>query len=216
MKNLILSALLIIAFNGAIAQTTHLENLHAFTKMVVKGDVKTIIAEKGHSERPRVTIEGVAKDNISEKIEAGVLYLTIDSDQRIELTVSNSNLNRIETENEVEILGAEVVGSNGKYLLTDFTHHHGPVAHHMNINIPKIDIDLPGFAMEIPEMDFDFDHHFDHDFDFDIDIDDESWEFNFDWDDHREEMKHMSKEVKEEMKRAMEEVKKELKKYKKH
>lgn len=215
MKNILTAALLLFAFHGALAQTVQLENLHTFDKLVVKGNVNSIETTNGHEDRPQVTIEGVSKEQVTNRIEAGVLYLTVSGDKAFDLSVANRNLSRIETDKNVEIVGADVVGDNGRYLITGINRHGDHVAHHIDINIPKIDIDLPGLAIELPEIDFDFDHNFDHNFDIDIDFDRDAWDFDWDWEDHKEEMKNMSKEVKEEVKRAMEEVKHELKKYKK-
>ncbi|MTI20278.1 hypothetical protein E1176_04525 [Fulvivirga sp. RKSG066] len=210
-----ITTLLVFFSIGAISQTIEYENLNQFDKLVIDGKVTSLHTKKSHHDKSEMMVKGVEKEYITTRIEAGVLYLNIENDHEADVTVYNSSLKRIEADEPLEIVGAQYVGSNGKYLLTDFSHHHGDCSDHVAVNIPTIDIDIPGLSIDIPEMNFDFEHHFDHDFDIDIDIDEDSYSFNWNWEEQSEELRHVSKEMKEEMQKAMKEMKKELKKYRK-
>jgi len=210
-----ITTLLIFFSVGLFAQNVSYENLPAFDKLVVDGNVKTIHTKQGCGEKPQLKVTGIDKDLIKTKTEAGVMHLTLNSDKPAELVVYNGNLNRIETEGDTEIVGAEVVGSNGKYLLTDFNHYHGPVANHVQVDLPRIEINVPGVEVDIPELNFDFEHHFDHDFDIDVDWDEDNWNFSWNWDDHKREFRHVSEDVRDEVRRVMEEVREEVRRHRK-
>lgn len=203
------TAILVVFSATLIAQTTQLENLHNFDKLVIDGDVKSLKIRSHHHERPMIKIEGVRKEQVSSRIEAGILYLSLANGSNADVTVENSELMRIKTDEAVEIAGVDFIGRDGNYLITDIKNH-DHLAKHFDINLS--DIDLGDLDIDLPDIDFDFDFDHDHDVDIDVDFDDESWEYSYSWGEHKDEIRRVSREVKEEVKRAIEEVKREIKK----
>ncbi|MDX1628640.1 MAG: hypothetical protein R3345_08065 [Fulvivirga sp.] len=190
----LLTISLIVLTTVLSAQTIQLENLNEFDKLVVDGEVGEILVRPGFGHHHEVIIKGLRKEELTSKVEAGVLYLTLKKEAH-EIVINNPNLRRIETTGPVALSGAEYVGENGKYLITGHTLP-VPMAH-LDFDLPKIDIDLPDVDFDFPEIDLNLERDFD-----------------FDWDEHREEMRKIKREVNEEMKKAMEEVRKEIKEYK--
>lgn len=216
MKNLTLTfilSLLIACFS--YAQESTLKNLTAFDKLVVKGNAEKIALHRGSEDHPIVKIEGTTDSSIISEVNAGTLTLTIQDNTPVKLDVYNSHLKRVEAFGDVEIIGAEVIGDEGNYLIVSFDRSHEGVMladmdEHFNVRIPALDIDIPEIdvAIDIPEFDFDFDFDFDHDFDVDFEM---TEDFNHHWEEHKEELKRWSEEWKKETKEAMKEAQKEIK-----
>lgn len=176
----IITIILLFATAGLMAQTVEFKDLNAFDKIVIDGNVKSVSTKSGHCDQPYVTVSGLSEEQIKTKIEAGVFHLTMQGEQPVEVVVSNGNLKRIETRGETEIIGAQVMGSNGKYLITNLDNHHHDFSNHVAIDLPHID--LPDIDIDLPDLDFDFDHDFDVDVDWDED-------FSWNWKAHKDEMK---------------------------
>jgi len=214
MKTTILAFLMCLSMT-LTAQTVQYENLGDFDKIVINGEVEQMTINGSHGDKPVVMIKGIDKELTTTKIEAGVYYIDLAGQKAQEIEVYNSNLHRIETDNEVAISGADIVGSQGKYLVADINHGDWPKMRHIDIDVPNIDVDIAGLDIDIPEIDIDFDHDFDFNFDVpEVDFDESDFHFDWNWEEHREEIRRVSREVKEEVKSAMEEVKREVKKHK--
>lgn len=203
------TAILVAISATLIAQTTQLENLHNFDKLVIEGDVNSLKIRSHHHDKPMIKIEGIRKEQVSSRIEAGVLYLSLTNGNNADVTVENSELIRIKTDKAIEIAGVDFIGRDGNYLITDINNH-DRIAKHIDINLS--DIDLGDLDIDLPDIDFDFDFDHDHDVDIDFDFDDESWEYSWSWGEHKDEILRVSRDVKEEVRRAVEEVKREIKK----
>ncbi|MEM6523323.1 MAG: hypothetical protein AAGF85_04490 [Bacteroidota bacterium] len=204
----------------SFSQTTRLSDLNPFDKIVLDGKVSTLDVSRSH-EGISIFIEGAKEDDISASVEAGVLYLKVNVDNAL-VHVFNSSLKRIEGRDDLEVAGAEVIGRNGRFLITDFNDHSSRTFMSLNKN----------------HFDFKFDHDFDIDLNLaldhlddldlsvDIDINDHEWDWNWEWEwdwnweDHRRELRHHSKdfrkelkEIEEDLKDDLEELKRDLRKH---
>ncbi|MBL6448140.1 hypothetical protein JMN32_17610 [Fulvivirga sp. 29W222] len=222
MKNLTLTFLLILLiFRFSWAQELSLQNITTFDKLVVIGETDKITLNRGSEDRPMIKVTGATEKDVISEINAGILTLTIHGSVT-DIQVYNSNLKRIETSGAVDITGADIIGSDGNYLVVSFDRSHGgdllvEGGDRIEIKMPAIDIDIPeiGVAVDLPEFDFDFDIA--HDFNFRGDLEIE--EYNYLWKEHKEELKRWTKEwhdvTREVMKEASDEIKRVKKEMKK-
>lgn len=218
---LLLSLMMISAF--AFSQETTLNNLDDFDKVIISGNTSEVILSGKTHHGPSIIVDGTSDENVSLKIEAGVLTLMLTGNSNPTVNIFNGDLKRIEGPEDMVVSNARLTGNNGKYVVMsiDNQHHrHGRsyrTDHHVNtmtsdleIHIPEIDLDLDidfdeedfFFKLNIDDDDFDFD--FDFDFDIDIDFDQAAW------DKSKGELHQVTGEVRHEINRALEEVKMEL------
>lgn len=208
---LVCAACCILIAAASFSQTTRLKDLNRFNKIVLDKKVSTVDVARSHDD-VSILIEGAKEENVSASIEAGVLYLKVDVNDAL-VHVFNSELKRIEGDNALEVSGAEVIGRNGKFLITDFDDRS-----HRSFTYRGGD-----------RFDFNFDHDFDIDLDLDldelddldlnvsVDIDDHDWNWNWEWEwdwnwaDHRHEFRSHSKDFKRDLKNSINDIKEDLK-----
>ena len=187
----------------ALAQTAKLQDLDRFDKIVIKGDVSGIDISSSDHDQLSIFVEGASNDNVRSSLEAGTLYLDVLKGDKAVVHVFNGGLRRIEGPEDLRITGAEVIGDNGKYLITDFK---GRSRHWLGNHV-DCDFDF--------DLDIDLDELEDMDVSVHIDIDDHDWDWNWNWDwnweDHRNEFRNHSKHIKEDLKESLNEIKEDLK-----
>lgn len=121
MKNslVFMTALLLLgSIRITTAQNVKLDDLNAFDKIILEGSVKGVDVANRYVEQPAVLVEGVKKENVSAKVEAGVLYLTITDANDVLVHVFNRRLKRIEGPSSLEVYGVDYIGDGGHYLIT--------------------------------------------------------------------------------------------------
>jgi len=209
MKKYILTTALVLTSILVFGQTVTFENLESFDKITIEGgDVNQIEIAPFAMTKYKVKLEGISKENVDYSLSAGNLTIDLKGNDVGKIVVYNRYLKRLALENDPEILGAEYLGENGNYLITDLT---TPLGVASNFDFPDIDIRIP--QIDIPEFSIPA-IHINEDMDFDFDFD-ENFDFNFKEhmsEEERENLKAEMKKVGEEMKLASKEVKEELKK----
>ena len=168
MKNLTLTLFAIALFSWpSMAQQLLLDDLTAFNKVIIRGNVAALEIKRGETQSPKITLEGATRDKVDYYISGGVLTLLINSQEPVQIKVVNSQLRRIESDGQIAISGAETIGDHGHYLVTSFNRGHTGTHVAMDdfeFHIPNIEVDIPEIAVQIPElpalpdMDFDFVH----------------------------------------------------------
>ncbi len=191
------------------AQTTKLNDLNPFDKMIVTGDVSGVDVSSSSHDQPSVLVEGAGTQQVSARIEAGVLYLKVSEATDVLVHVFNGRLKRVEGPASMEVYGAGFIGNNGNYLITRHRSH-DPVSWigtHLDLALEHCeDVDI--------DVDIDLDKLEDIDLEVRVDIDDHDWDWQWDWEwhweDHRDEFRLHSQKWKEEVKDALQDVAEDL------
>lgn len=209
-KQLLSVVCLVLMATTSFAQTTWLQDLNRFDKIVLEGDVSGIDVSKSN-DNISILIEGAKNENVSASIQAGTLYLTLKDADNALVHVFNSDLKRIEGASDLEVSGAEFIGSKGKYLITDSNDHN----RHTFIHSGGHDFDF-NFNHDFDiALDIDLDELEDLDLNVRVDIDDRDWDWNWqwewNWEDHRDEFRSHSKAFKSELKESLQHIKEDLK-----
>lgn len=197
MKPIFTTLIIVLLINVTLpAQEVSLENLNPFEHIELINAEKIVV--KNHdAENPYVLIKGLKAEDISYTLSAGTLVLKLNKEAS-EVIVGNNRLKRVKGPEGLVVEGAEYIGGEGNFLITDIKSHS-----FRGISIVNVD----------PDIDFDFDFD-DQNFDVKVDVDHDwqsdfewNWEWEWNWDDHRDEFRDTKHELKRELKNLKKEIK---------